>query len=56
MRDIAAACEVKAGRPYHPFASKERIVVEVLNTLGRTSRARTPTSKPPLANNPVRRT
>ena len=32
MRDIAAACEVKAGSLYYHFASKEQIVVEVLNT------------------------
>ena len=32
MRDIAAACGVKAGSLYYHFTSKEQIVVEVLNT------------------------
>lgn len=32
MRDIAARCGVKAGSLYYHFASKEQIVVEVLNT------------------------
>ena len=32
MRDIAACCGVKAGSLYYHFASKEQIVVEVLNT------------------------
>ncbi len=31
MRDIAAACEVKAGSLYYHFASKEQIVAEVLD-------------------------
>ncbi len=32
MRDIATSCGVKAGSLYYHFASKEQIVVEVLNT------------------------
>lgn len=32
LRDIAAACGIKAGSLYYHFASKEQIVAEVLNT------------------------
>ncbi len=32
MRDIAAACGIKAGSLYYHFPSKEQIVTEVLNT------------------------